>query len=72
MNWGGQKMSAFDMFSSLMSFQAMAGQQAGHLKAPALRPRPSTMPTNSGGVTPRQPFKTRMALMHFLEIAEFM
>ena len=56
MNWGGQKMSAFDMFSSLMSFQAMAGQQAGHLKAPALSPRPSTMPANSDGVTLRQLF----------------
>ncbi|CAL8463507.1 g3041 [Coccomyxa elongata] len=45
MNWGGQKMSAFDMFNSLMGLQAMAGQP-GHLPNPALSAR---TPANSGG-----------------------
>lgn len=51
MNWGGQKMSALDMFSSIMGFQALAGQQAGHLQAPALSPCPSAIPANSAGAT---------------------
>lgn len=46
LNWGNQKMSAFDMFNSLMSFQALAGQQPAHS---ALSNRTTSGPANSAG-----------------------